>query len=156
MSVRCFRDVMSHADTISIDDLFEIKMAPLSGQFLIKLDTWMDRHLSTDKDARDMLFILENFYLAKISTCDSAPKEVDITDDFDTLVWGARWMACELREMLSQEHIAYYAKYLEMELLAEESSTLVSHFVKYMPSCGSYDQIRRALNDFVLTLTSRL
>ena len=48
MSVRCLKEVMSIADTVVIDDAITVKMAPLSGQFLIKFDTWMDRHLLTD------------------------------------------------------------------------------------------------------------
>ena len=47
MSVKCFKDVMSIADTVIIDDAITIRMAPLSGQFLIKFDTWLDRHLLT-------------------------------------------------------------------------------------------------------------
>ena len=36
MSVKCFKDVMNIADTVVIDDAITVKMAPLSGQFLIK------------------------------------------------------------------------------------------------------------------------
>lgn len=67
MSVKCFKDVMSMSDTVMIDDAITLKMATLSGQFLIKFDTWLDRHLLTDKDAADMLYIMDNFYLAYVS-----------------------------------------------------------------------------------------
>ncbi len=40
---------MNIADTVVIEDAITIKMAPLSGQFLIKFDTWLDRHLLTTK-----------------------------------------------------------------------------------------------------------
>ena len=48
MSVKCFKEVMTIADTVTIDEEFSIKIAPLAGQFLIKFDTWLDRHLLTD------------------------------------------------------------------------------------------------------------
>lgn len=61
MSVKCFQDVMNEAVTVIVNGEVEVKMAPLCGQFLIKLDTWNDRNASTDKDAEDMLFILKNY-----------------------------------------------------------------------------------------------
>lgn len=51
MSVRCFEDVMHYADDVQMEEDYTFKIAPLSGQFLIKLDTWQDRHLRTKKDA---------------------------------------------------------------------------------------------------------
>lgn len=64
MSVRCFADVMQHADKVTVDDLFAFHIASLSGQFLIKLDAWNDRHLTTKKDAADMYYILQNVFTA--------------------------------------------------------------------------------------------
>lgn len=55
MSVKCFKDVMGIADTVTIDDAITIRISPLSGQFLIKFDTWLDRHLSARiPDFREM------------------------------------------------------------------------------------------------------
>ena len=64
MSVRCFEDVMHYADDVQMEEDYTFKIAPLSGQFLIKLDTWQDRYLRTKKDATDMVFILQNIYVA--------------------------------------------------------------------------------------------
>ena len=44
MSVRCFSDIMEHADLITVDGSFQFRVAPLSGQWLIKFDAWYDRH----------------------------------------------------------------------------------------------------------------
>ena len=46
------------------NDLFAFHIASLSGQFLIKLDAWNDRHLTTKKDAADMYYILQNVFTA--------------------------------------------------------------------------------------------
>lgn len=107
MSVKCFRDVMNIADTVVIEDAITIKMAPLSGQFLIKFDTWLDRHLLTDKDAADMLYIMDNFYLAYVSFKQPVPDEVQETSEsFDLLNGGARWIACEMKEFRFIRHFA--------------------------------------------------
>lgn len=109
MSVKCFKDVMNIADTVVIDDAITIKMAPLSGQFLIKFDTWLDRHLLTDKDASDMLYIMDSFYLAYVSFKQPVPDDVEEdSEDFDLLKGGAKWIACEMREFLSKEHLQFY------------------------------------------------
>ena len=62
MSVKCFTDVMNHSIPISVDGKFTVHIAPLAGQFFIKLDSWMDRHDRDHKDADDMFFILDKFY----------------------------------------------------------------------------------------------
>lgn len=154
MSVRCFRDVMAQADTVVIDGQYEIMIAPLCGQFLIKLDTWIDRNMSTDKDARDMLYIMENFFSANVEVKSLPPVLGIEEDDFDTTVGGARWIAYELRNILSSEHIGYYTECINQELKKEEGSRLVAHFIKYMPLSNAYDLIRRALRDFLLVLNN--
>lgn len=155
MSVKCFDDVMREADTVSVNDEFSVKMAPLSGQFLIKLDAWNDRHIKTDKDAYDMLFIMSNFYLAFITRKVPCPKEVEVPEDdslFDPTVWGARWMACELTHLLTEGHRLFYHNLIVSELLLEENSCLVQDLFKYSPWNDAYQIIRRALNDFASIL----
>lgn len=158
MSVKCFDDVMREADTVSVNDEFIVKMAPLSGQFLIKLDAWNDRHFKTDKDAYDMLFIMNNFYLAFITRKVPCPKEVDVPDDdslFDPTVWGTRWIASELIHLLTAEHILFYHDLIVSELMLEENSRLVQDLVKYSPWNNAYQIIRRALTDFASILEGK-
>lgn len=103
MSVRCFEDVMKDADTIIVDKNVRFCIASLSGQFLIKLDAWIDRHLKTDKDAHDMFYIIDNFYWTSIVDKFPPPERVTNSDDpaFDDFVAGAQWIASELRSLLS-------------------------------------------------------
>ena len=155
MSVKCFDDVMREADSVLVNDEFSVKMAPLSGQFLIKLDAWNDRHLKTDKDAYDMMFIMSNFYMAFITRKVPCPKEVEVPEDdslFEPTVWGARWMACELIHLLTEEHRLFYYDLIVSELLLEENSRLVQDLVKYSPWNNAYQIIRRSLNDFASIL----
>ena len=127
MSVRCFEDVMRAADKVTVDGAFAFRLASLSGQFLIKLDTWNDRRMKTKKDAVDMAFLLQNVYVAYALAHDGLPPEVDTnTEQFDVIVAGAEWMAVDLKKILSDEHRHFYAEMLRGELTKNEESPLLN------------------------------
>ena len=130
MSVRCFEEVMQEADKIVVDDNYCFYLASLSGQFLIKLDAWQDRHLKTKKDAEDMVYILQNVYVAYAMAAQSLPPEIDINvEQFDTLVAGAEWIASDLKRMLTDRHRQYYADMLSAEIVKEENSELINDMI---------------------------
>ncbi|MDE5758244.1 MAG: hypothetical protein K2H85_06485, partial [Allobaculum sp.] len=114
MSVRCYDDVMAKAVDLDIDGI-HVKIAPLAGQFLVKLDTWIDRNDRENKDAIDMRFILSQFYMATVLDSDYIPDVVNIEEGTD-LIWGAQWIAFETGQMLSTEHLEYYVDFLREEL----------------------------------------
>lgn len=127
MSVRCFEDVMRTANKVTVDGDFAFRLASLSGQFLIKLDTWSDRRLKTKKDAADMAFLLQNIYVAYALAHDGLPPEVDTNaEQFDVIVAGAEWMAADLKKMLSDEHRHFYVEMLRGELAKSEESPLLN------------------------------
>ena len=145
MSVRCFDDVMQHADIVYVDNLFFFRLASLSGQFLIKLDTWSDRHTLTKKDAADMVFFLQNVYVAYALTRTELPPEIDVdANQFDVMVAGAEWIASDLRQMLTTEHQLFYANLLHEEVSKGEESALLNDLLD-MSSAKYYDLFRRAL-----------
>ncbi|WP_462358142.1 hypothetical protein [Phocaeicola coprocola] len=153
MSVKCFKDVMNIADTVVIDDTITVKMAPLSGQFLIKFDTWIDRHLLTDKDAADMLYIMDNFYLAYVSFKQPVPDEVQETSEsFDLLNGGARWIACEMREFLTNEHLQFYTNQLQEQIELDENSPLIRTMSNKYSASDSHMIVRNALIGMVEVL----
>lgn len=158
MSVRCFEDVMKDADTIVVDDKVRFCIASLSGQFLIKLDAWIDRHLKTDKDARDMFYIIDNFYWTSIVDKFPPPEQVTNSDDpsFDDFVAGAQWIAAELKSLLSEEHCTYYVDFITNELSLEEKSKLVQHLVisSNNSNVRNYSNIRLALQNIVNILSA--
>lgn len=146
MSVRCFVDVMRFADKVIVDDTFVVWMAPISGQLLIKLDAWLDRHLKKDTDASDMMYLLKNVYGAYVAVKEPLPREVNLEDaDFDVIVAGAQWMAAELRTMLTIEHRLYYSEILEKELAQEESSALMQDLVRYSGDERHWSVLERAI-----------
>ena len=135
MSVKCFRDVMNIADTVVIEDAITIKMAPLSGQFLIKFDTWLDRHLLTDKDAADMLYEVQ-----------------ETSESFDLLNGGARWIACEMKEFLTKEHLQFYTDQLQAQIELDENSPLIRSMSSKYSASDSHMIVRNALIGMVEVL----
>ena len=145
MSVRCFADVMKNADKVVVEGRFAFRMASLSGQWLIKLDAWCDRHLMTRKDTADMQFILENAYIALALSSDAIPDTISLdASTFDQTVAGAEWIASDLLNMLSKDHKMYYANMLDSEVIQREDSQLVNDLLDNAV-IGTFDSICRAL-----------
>lgn len=127
MSVRCFSDVMAHAERITVGGLINIYIASLPGQFFIKLDAWFDRHLLVNKDAKDMYYMADNYFLAMVSDDETPPEEV-YAGASSTLAMGARWIALESCKILSTENLKYYVGQLTEELSREESALVVDFY----------------------------
>ena len=127
MSVKCFTDVMNHSIPISIDGKFTVNIAPLAGQFFIKLDSWMDRHDYNHKDADDMFFILDKFYMTSVMN-DQTPTE-DVDDNEENLICGAQWIASIMRSILSTDHLNYYSDKIKEELDKKTESQLIKDFI---------------------------
>jgi predicted nucleotidyltransferase len=145
MSVRCFSEVMNHADMVTVEGAFSFRLASLSGQFLLKLDTWSDRHYNTRKDASDMVYFLQNVYVAYALTRDGLPQEVDVeATTFDITVAGAEWIAADLRTILSPHNRQYYAAMLQQEVDKEDESLLLNDMLDVSDS-SNYALFRRAL-----------
>ena len=127
MSVKCFTDVMNHSISISVDEKFTVHIAPLAGQFFIKLDSWMDRHDRDHKDADDMFFILGKFYMTSIMD-DQTPTD-DVDDNEEELIRGAQWIASIMRSILSTDHLSYYSNKIKEELDKGTESQLIKDFI---------------------------
>ena len=153
MSVRCFSEVMNYADKVTVEGAFSFRLASLSGQFLLKLDTWSDRHYNTRKDASDMVYILQNVYVAYALTRDGLPQEVDVeATTFDVIVAGAEWIASDLRTILSPYNRQYYATMLQQEVDKEDESLLLNDLLDVSDS-QNYALFRRALTRMSQILT---
>ncbi|MCF0158822.1 MAG: hypothetical protein HUJ83_09960 [Veillonella sp.] len=165
MSVKCFEDVMKEAATVTIDNVVKVKMAPLCGQFLIKLDTWNDRHAATDKDAEDMLFILKNYLdIQLIYQSDNTPPDVVKFEDesTDTIVWSAQWLAYDISKLLTTDHLQFYTELISKEIEQEEKSELIYHFMKYFGNkemddiTNHYESCRSIWSEFERIFTNEL
>ena len=146
MSVRCFNDVMKAADTVRVESGYSFRMASLSGQFLLKLDAWQDRHLQTKKDADDMVYILQNAYVAYALSRNRLPDEIDLdAEQFNLMVAGAEWIASDLNQILTVSHRRYYAQLLSEEVEKAEESELINDMLDVSDS-RHYQIYRRALS----------
>ena len=137
MSVKGFDEVLSEAITVSIDNEFEIRIASLHGLFLLKLNAWLDRNISDNRDAEDMWYIVDNYYLANEGR--GIHPEAYELDGFDLNVGGAYWMAHDIADLLSREQIAYYADVLRNEIEREEDSRLVVQILETHRTVTSSD-----------------
>lgn len=141
MSVKGFDEVLSNSITVSIDNEFSVKIASLHGLFVLKLDAWVDRNLKTSKDAEDMSYILQNYFMANIDR--GIHSEVYDWEDFQVYVAGAYWIAFDIANLLKKEHLTYYIDILKDELEKEEESRLINQIVENTRSLN-YDTIRKA------------
>lgn len=141
MSVKGFDEVLSNSITVSIDNEFSVKIASLHGLFVLKLDAWVDRNLVTSKDAEDMSFILQNYFMANMDR--GIHSEVYDWEDFQEYVAGAYWIAFDIANLLKKEHLTYYIDIIKGELKKEEESRLINQIVENTRSLN-YDTIRKA------------
>lgn len=140
MSVKGFDEVLKETITVSIDEEFEIRIASLHGLFLLKLNAWLDRNIDTNKDAEDIWYIIDNYYLANENR--NVHPEVYDLDNFDLSVAGAYWMAHDIVDLLSDEQIAYYANVLRNEIERAEDSRLIIQVLETNRAVTSSDVLK--------------
>lgn len=147
MSVKGFADVLSDAITVTIDNEFEVKIASLHGLFVLKFNAWLDRNIQTNKDAVDMAFILENYFIANLDR--NLHPEVYYWEYFDEVVVGAYWLAYDIAGFLSKEHLCHYEQCLRNEIEKRENSRLIQQIIDSNSSL-SYEGIFFAFQKMVL------
>lgn len=146
MSVKGFDEALKDYLTFKIDNDFEIKIASLSGLFLLKLNAWVDRKLSTSKDAEDLCYIISVYFeiFEEYNNERDFHQDIYEDEDFDTFVAGAIWIGYDIKDLLSEEQALHYNSILLNELEKEEESQLIEHMMKLNHSV-SYDLIHKAL-----------
>lgn len=100
-----------------------------------------------------MLYIMDNFYLAYVSFKQPVPDEVQKTsENFDLLNGGARWIACEIRDFLTREHLQFYTDQLQEQIELDENSPLIRSMSSKYHASDSHKIIRNALVGMVEVL----
>lgn len=128
MSVRGFDEVLKDAVTITIDKEFDIRIASLHGLFILKLNAWLDRNLTTNKDAEDIWHIIDSYYFANERR--TIHQEVYGLANFSLTVGGAYWLAHDIADLISKEHLAFYCEVLCNEVAREENSRLIMQILE--------------------------
>lgn len=147
MNVTGFEEALSNSLTISVDNIFTIKVASLAGLFLLKFNAWLDRGIRTDKDALDMSVVMERYFSFNME--ENPHDEVFDWSDFDIYVAGSYWLALDLRDILNLEQLEYYGNHIENELKKEESSLLINKILEGNHQL-KYEQVRRAWKQFLI------
>lgn len=127
MSVKGFDTILADAITASIDGEITIKLASLHGLWLLKLNAWIERHLTTDKDAADLSFIIENYFTANLDR--GTHMEVYDLPHFSPYLAGAVWLAYDVASLLTKEQLAYYRHCILSEISKEEESALINQIL---------------------------
>lgn len=123
MSVKGFDEVLKNAVAIRIDNEFDVKIASLHGLFILKLNAWIDRNLTTNKDAEDIWYIIDTYYFANENR--NVHPEVYELVNFNLDVGGAYWMAHDIAELISKEHLKFYYDVLCKEISYGKNSRLM-------------------------------
>lgn len=153
MSVKGFDEVLREAITVCVDNEFEISIASLHGLFLLKLNAWLDRNIGTNKDAEDMWYIVDNYYLANEER--GVHLEVYELEQFDLTVGGAYWMAHDIADILDNQQLIYYRDILAKEASLEEESRLVIQILETHRTLAS-DDVVRVLNTIADVFNKRI
>ncbi|MBR8703322.1 nucleotidyltransferase [Porphyromonas levii] len=153
MSVKGFSEVLSEAITVSIDNEFDIKIASLHGLFVLKFNAWLDRNVQTSKDAEDMSFIIDNYFIVNLDR--QFHSEVYDWENFDDYVVGAYWLACDIVGLLPEEHLKYYMQCLQREVEKEENSRLIQQILDNYGSL-SYEKVFLAFQKMIQVFKKEL
>ena len=125
MSVQGFASVLKDCVDVTVDGEFCFKIPSAPAFFVLKFDAWLDRHLLNDKDAKDMSFILANYYLHEI-TNPSHLEVVDILPDpFEPFVAGAYMIAKDIIPLLEKDALLSYVADIDKELECGQQSQLL-------------------------------
>lgn len=141
MSVKGFASVLKDCVDVVVDNAFSFKNPSAPAFFVLKFDAWLDRHLLNDKDAKDMSFILANYYLHEITS----PVHLEVLDvlpdPFEPFVAGAYMIAKDIIPLLGKDVLHSYVSDIEDELARGEQSQLLTQSMG--PEYG-YDIVRDA------------
>ena len=142
MSVKGFEDALSDAITVNIDGEFDVKVASLPGLFILKFSAWLDRHHSTRKDADDMGFIIDQYFLANLKR-DLHPEVYDWVD-FDPWIVGAYWLAHDISDLLSARQLKFYVEQMKAQCELDDRSLLMQHFLESSSSM-TFERVQSGL-----------
>lgn len=153
MSVAGYTEVADNTLDITIDNDLSVKVASLPGIFILKLAAFNDRKNTTNKDADDLAFIVENYL--SINEERAAAEHYDIyeADNFNTFTAGATLLGRDIKSILgsNEETMNTFIQILEEELMLEEESPLLNQIIETHKTI-EYDTTVEALNSLLQEL----
>ncbi len=151
MSVLGFSAADEAALSVSIDDKTDIKIATLSGIFLLKIAAWKDRNHKNNKDADDMGFILENYL--NINSERAAMEHYDEiygVEPFSTTTGGATLLGKDINELLKthQKTKASIVEILTTENNKKEDSKLINQIIE-THKAFSFEEVLNSIENII-------
>ncbi len=154
MSVVGFAEVAEKTLEVKIDNEFLVKVASLSGIFILKLAAFNDRKNQTNKDADDMAFIIENYLEINLERAVQSHYDIYEVENFDTFIAGASLLGRDLNSILigNELTINSFIQILEEELSLGDSSLLLNQIVETHKHLF-YDTVMQAFKNILKELT---
>jgi predicted nucleotidyltransferase len=149
MSVSGFSEMAKQALTVTIDSEFEIGVASLPGIFVLKLIAWQDRYRTTNKDADDMAYILDEYFEINIERIVDSHPDIFDADDFTSFTAAAVLMGRDVRILLSGNHdlLQELTRIIDDEIDKAQDSLLIGQILETHRS-KKYDELYRSLKLF--------
>lgn len=156
LSVLGFSEVDKATQKIIIDEDLTLYIASLAGIFLLKLVAWNDCHLSGNKDADDMAFILRNYFIINEDRIVQDHFDLYNDENFSTLTAGASLIGRDIAEIIKDAAITKQKieSILNVELNKQEESQLINQILetnkafKYEETLKCLQNIMFGLNDW--------
>ncbi|MHA6279354.1 nucleotidyl transferase AbiEii/AbiGii toxin family protein [Salinimicrobium sp. CAU 1759] len=148
MSVLGFDAAEETSLRVSVDQELEIRIASLSGIFLLKIIAWNDRHNKSNKDADDIGFILENYLGIHEERAAVQYYDEIYTEDFTRAKGGATLLGKDVLEIL-QAHppeLEAIKKILTDNIKQQEDSKLINQILETHSSL-SYQEVLESLEN---------
>ena len=147
MSVLGFTEVTNDVLEITIDAEFSVKIVQLPGIFLLKLNAFKDRHLTNNKDADDIAYIISNYLeVNEIRAIENYYSEIYDVENFQTFTAGAVLLGKDIKDLLSrnQDTLDSFIEILTSEIEQEEESILINQMLEIYSSL-KYEDVINAL-----------
>ena len=154
MSVLGFPAADESAVNVRIDNETEIKIATLSGIFILKINAWKDRNQSSNKDADDIGYIITNYLsIHEERAATTYYDEVYGPEPFRNATAGAVLLGKDINELLKnhQETLASIIEILNNELNKKEQSKLINQIIETHKSLY-YEEVLQGIKNIVVQL----
>lgn len=150
MSVLGFSEVGANTHVVEIDQNLKLEIASLAGIFILKIVAWSERYLSTNKDADDMGFILQNYYTINEDRIVAVHPDLFDDPDFDMTTAAAHLMGRDMAVILknSPETKQKIIEILHDEVVKKEDSKLINHIYETNKSI-KFELIEQCLQNII-------
>ena len=150
MSVAGFSEATKDILEVDIDNEFSVKVVPLPGIFLLKLNAFKDRHLENNKDADDMAYIISCYLEINQDRAIESHFDIYEADNFTTFIAGAILLGRDIKRILSEspQALATFIGILQAELDTEEESVLINQMLETHTTL-KYEEVHNALQSLL-------